>query len=184
MGPVELTFFIVLGIFAVIGIVRGVGRELGVTLMLLIGLMVLLLLDTYLADEIQSVLEFFFGSNVALQKSALAIAYSLWMIFIAFISYEGRTLSFSSVPILSDLVRSAGGSGGGLAGGITGVLNGYLLAGTIWYYLACANWPLTRIGEPFSSLYYAISAILPPVIFKWYYVVVLIVLLLVIKVFK
>jgi hypothetical protein len=184
MGPVELTFFVVLAIFAVIGFVRGISRELGVTVMLLIGLMVLLLLDTYLADQIQSVLEFFFGSNVALQKSALAIAYSLWMVFIAFISYEGRTLNFSSVPLISDFVRSAGGSGGGFAGSVTGVINGYLLAGTIWYYLACADWPLSRISAPFSSLYYAISAILPPVIFKWYYVVILIVLLLIIKVFK
>jgi hypothetical protein len=184
MGPVELIFFIVLAIFFVIGIVRGIGRELGVTLMLLIGLMVLLLMDTYLADQIQRVLEFFFGNNVALQKSALAISYSLWMIFIAFISYEGRTISFSSVPILSDLYRSTGGTSGSLPGGITGIINGYLLAGTIWYYLACANWPLSRISEPFSSVYYAISAILPPVIFKWYYVVVLIVLLLIIKVFK
>lgn len=184
MGPVELIFFIVIIIFAAIGIVRGVARELGVTLMLLIGLMVLLLLDTYLADEIQRVLEFFFGSNVALQKSVLAIAYSLWMIFVAFIAYEGRSISFSNVPIVSDFVRSSGGSGGGIAGMFTGIINGYLLAGTIWYYLACADWPLSRISAPFSSLYYAISAILPPVIFKWYYVVILIVLLLIIKVFK
>ncbi len=184
MGPVELIFFIVIAIFAVIGIVRGVSRELGVTLMLLIGLMVLLLLDTYAADQIQRVLEFFLGSNTALQKSVLAIVYSLWMVFIAFISYEGRTMSFSNVPILSDFVKRSGGPGGGLAGAFTGVINGYLLAGTIWYYLACANWPFLRISEPFSSMYYAISSILPPMIFKWYYVVILIVLLLIIKVFR
>jgi hypothetical protein len=184
MGPVELTFFIVIGIFGLIGAVRGVARELGVTVMLLIGLMVLLLLDTYLAEEIQQVLEFFFGSNVALQKTVLAIAYSLWMIFIAFISYEGRTISFSSVPIISDLYRTSGGTGGGIAGMFTGFINGYLLGGTIWYYLACANWPFGLVKAPFSDLYYAISAILPPVIFKWYYVVALIVLLLIIKVWK
>ena len=184
MGPVELIFFIVIVIFAAIGIVRGVSRELGVTLMLLIGLMVLLLLDTYLAEEIQNVLEFFFGSNVALQKSVLAITYSLWMVFIAFIAYEGRTLSFSNVPLISDFVKGSGGRGGGLPGMLTGIINGYLLAGTIWYYLACADWPFSKISAPFSSLYYAISAILPPVIFKWYYVIILIVLLLIIKVFR
>lgn len=184
MGPVELIFFIVIAIFAFIGAVRGVSRELGVTLMLLVGLMVLLLIDQYLLDDIYRFLDILFPGNTALQMSIVAFAYTAFMIVIAYISYEGRTISFSSVPLLSDFVKSSGGSAGTFAGFLTGIVNGYLLAGTIWYYLACANWPLMRITAPFNDLYYAISAILPPEIFKWYYVVVLIVLLLIIKVWK
>jgi len=184
MGPVELTFFLVVAIFALIGAVRGVARELGVTLMLLVGLMVLLLIDQYLLDDIYRFLDVLFPGNVGLQKSIVALAYCAFMVLIAYISYEGRTLSFSSIPIISDLVKSSGGTAGTFAGLVTGAVNGYLLAGTIWYYLACADWPLTRITEPFSDIYYAISAILPPNIFKWYYVVVLVVLLLIIKVWK
>ncbi len=41
MGPVEITFFIVVGIFIAIAFVRGYGKELGVTIMLLIALFVL-----------------------------------------------------------------------------------------------------------------------------------------------
>jgi len=178
-----MTFFIVLGVFALIGAVRGVARELGVTLMLLIALMVLLLLDTYLQDEITAFLAFL-TPNVATQKSIQAIAYSLWMILIAFISYEGRTISFSSVPLVSEFLKSSGAPGGNVAGGATGLLNGYLIGGTIWYYLACADWPLLPVSAPFSDLYYVISAILPPVIFKWWYVLILIVLLMIIKIWK
>ena len=184
MGPVELTFCIVLALFAFIGAVRGVGRELGVTLMLLIGLMVLLLLDQYLLDDIYRFLDILFPGNTALQTSIIALSYTAFMLLIAYISYEGRTISFSAVPILSDLVRSTGGSAGTFAGFLTGIINGYLLWGTIWYYLACADWPLLRITSPFTDLYYAISAILPPEIFEWYYVVALIVLLLIIRVWK
>jgi len=184
MGPVELTFFIVLGIFALIGAVRGVSRELGVTLMLLIGLMVLLLIDEYLLDNIYSFLNVLFPGNTALQMSIVALINTAFMIIIAYISYEGRTISFSSVPLLSDFVKSSGGSGGTFLGFLAGTVNGYLLAGTIWYYLACADRPLSNISAPFSDLYYAISAILPPNIFEWWYVVILIVLLLLIKVWK
>jgi hypothetical protein len=126
-----------------------------------------------------SELEFFFGDNVASGSLRWPSQYSLWMVFIAFICTKAHT-ELSSIP--SSPISSEAPAVGRRAGGwITGIINGYLLAGTIWYYLAYANWP-SRISEPFSSLYYAISAILPPVIFKWYYVVVLIVLLLIIKV--
>jgi hypothetical protein len=184
MGPIELIFFVSLFIFGFIGIVRGVSRELGVTLMLLLGLMVLLLLDAFAAEQMQKFLELLVGPNEALQLEIKYLSYVAFLIFIAFISYEGRTISFASVPLLADFAKSAGVSGNPLASLAAGLINGYLLAGSIWYYLACADWPFLDVQPPFNDLYYALGAIMPPAIFKWQYMVVLVVLLLIIKVIR
>jgi len=172
MGPVELTFFIVLSIFAVIGLVRGYARELGVTTMLLIALLVTVLLDTYAGSYWDRFLELFAGSDPAAQLTVQAVLFTLFLLVVAFISYQGETLTFP-------------GSGtNSFISFLLGLFNGYLLAGSIWYYLACANWPFGNVQPPYTKLYYAISTILPPAIFKWQYLLALIVLLLILRVLR
>lgn len=170
MGPIEVVFLVVLAIFTVIGIVRGFPRELGVTTMLLIALFVL---------------EFFFERYLVSVDQALAIAtgqdvvtparawlYVIVLLVVTFISYQGQTLAFP-------------GTGGRLffdAG--VGFLNGYLLAGSIWYYLAQAGWPGLSVIPTYTPAYQAMLPLLPPAVFSWPYFIGLAVLLLIARVWK
>ena len=56
----------------------------------------------------------------------------------AFVSYQGETLAFGGEPLR--------GAQGALLGLLTGILNGYLVAGTIWYYMAKFNYPIAFLG--------------------------------------
>jgi hypothetical protein len=172
MGPIEITFFVMLGIWALIGVIRGYHKELGVTTMLLIALFVLLFITDQLSTQWQSFLAFVAGPDPVRQASLQAMLFCGFLTVIVFISYQGLTLVFP------------GTGGSSFVGMLTGMLNGYLYAGSLWFYLACANWPISNIRPPYSSLYYAISAILPPAIFKWPYLIGLVVLLLIIRIWK
>ncbi len=172
MGPVELTYFIVLVLFGAIGLVRGYARELGATTMLLIGLFVCVFLDTYGEKYWSQFLEFIAGSDPTAQLTVQAVIFCLFLLVIAFISYQGETLIFPTKGKSTFISLW------------TGVLNGYLLAGSIWYYLACANWPFGKVQPPYTKLYYAISTILPPAIFKWQYLIALVILMLILRVWK
>jgi hypothetical protein len=172
MGPIEITFLVLLVVFGAIGLVRGYPRELGVTTMLLIALFVLVFMQTYASQYLQKFLEFVAGADPAKQKNVQAFMFCGFLIVIAFISYQGETLTFPDKGPNSFI--SLG----------TGVLNGYLFAGSLWYYLACANWPLLDVQPPYTKVYYALSTILPPAIFKWQYLIALVVLMLILRVWK
>lgn len=172
MGPVEITFLVVVAIWGAIGIVRGYPRELGVTLMLFIGLFVLVFIDVKLCDQLTKLLEFVVGPDPYKQAALKALLYSLFLIFMVFISYQGDILVYPSRGTNS------------FVSWLLGLLNGYLFAGSIWYYLALANWPFGLIYPPFTSFYYAVSKILPPEIFSWQVLIALIVIMLILRVIK
>ena len=169
MGPVEILFLILLAVFAIIGVVRGYPRELGVTTILLVGLFVLQLLNERFPDVIDSAL------NIIAPQPAMGAArawlYVIVLVVLAFISYQGQTLTFPG---------SANGRAFFNVG--TGLLNGYLLVGSIWYYLHVAGWPGLPIVAPFSAFYDAAVRLLPPAVFTWPYFIGLAVILLIARV--
>ena len=172
MGPIEITFFVMLGIWALIGVVRGYHRELGVTTMLLLALFVLVFTTDRMGQHFQAFLEFVAGPDPARQATLQAVLFCGFLTVIVFISYQGQTLIFP------------GTGGNSFVNMLAGLVNGYLYAGSLWFYLACANWPFLNVRPPYNSLYYAISAILPPAIFTWPYLIGLAVLLLIIRIWK
>lgn len=172
MGPVELVFLTIFVIFGIIGVVRGYGRELGVTTMLFITLFVLEFLDERYPTALMQVIAIFTGPDQEAQIAAKALIYCAALLVITFISYEGETLSFPGKrgKIIFDL-----GSG---------LLNGYLLAGSLWYYLQAANWPILRPSGDFTALYRALVRFLPPAVFPWQYLIGLAVIMLIARIWK
>ncbi len=172
MGPVEVVFLVVIAIFGAIGVVRGWQRELGVTTMLLLALFVVeFVLTTPVGTRVESFLS---GANVteaqiiALQSMA---AVGL-LLLVTFISYQGLGLVYP-------------GSGkNNFLSLMIGLVNGYLFAGSIWYYLARANWPLVNVVPDFSSFYKFFVQILPPEIFGWQFFILLAVGMLIIRVIR
>lgn len=172
MGPVELTFFAVLAVFGAIGLVRGQWKELGVTTMLMLVLFAMEVISEQFASQVQAFLGFFVGPDPQAQAGALAVIYSVTLIIVAFISYEGETLAF--LPRNKNWFFSLG----------AGLLSGWLLAGSIWYYLQAAGWPVLRVSGPFSALYNALVPLLPPALLTWWMFAGLAILLLIARVWK
>lgn len=171
MGPIEVLFLTVFGIFGAIGIVRGYSRELGVTTMLLLTLFVLTFVQDQLGDQIIKLL----GQNGGSAGSATAF-YSIFacvvLIIVTFVSYQGYTLAFP-------------GSGSKwLLALIIGLINGYLFAGSVWYYLAQAKWPLVAVVPDYTEFYGFFVQLLPPALFNWRYFILLAVGMLILRVIK
>lgn len=171
MGPIELLFLTVTVLFGAIGIVRSYQRELGVTTILLIGLFVITFLNDRLGGQIDSL---FAAAGVAeSQLAALrAIVYTIFLIIVVFIAYEGVSLIFP-------------GSGKNwFVSLLVGLINGYLFAGSIWYYLDAAGWPLGKVTQPFSPFYEFAVQLLPPAVFGWQYFILVAVAMLLIRVIR
>jgi hypothetical protein len=170
VGPIEITFLVLLGVFGIIGLVRGHSRELGVTTMLLIALFVLEFMSERYQEFLNQVLGIVTGPDGV--ASLQAWLYVGVLVLIAFISYEGATLVFPS-----------GGKKPFFDLG-TGLLNGYLLAGSIWYYLHVAGWPGLPFCAPYTAFYEAVVQLLPPAVFSWPYFIALAIILLIARVWK
>jgi hypothetical protein len=94
------------------------------------------------------------------------------MLLVAFISYQGETLTFPGKG--SNWFFSLG----------TGLLNGYLLAGSIWYYLNAAGWPGGLIHTPYTQFYQTIVKLLPPAVLPWQLLIFLVVFMMIMRVLK
>ena len=133
------TFIILIGI---VGVVRGFLKELGVTLVMVATLWVL---EFLLIPTVERLLNegklAFLGLNSLTEsqgaQTLLFLVYSAVIVFAAFISYQGETLSYEgSVPK---------GILGVLLGFLIGAANGYLIFGTLW-------WIADRYHYPFGLI--------------------------------
>lgn len=142
MAPIEVFFGVIVFLFALIGLVRGFLRELGVTTVVMFVLFFLSQFEPYLDTGVDKVVESGLVSTMA-QGSNSADAIRFWifalvLMGVAFVSYQGETLAFSGqAPRAGQAV---------LLGSLTGFLNGYLIAGSIWYYMDKYNYPVSWLG--------------------------------------
>jgi hypothetical protein len=174
MGPVGFVFLAIAVIFGVIGIVRGYTRELGVTTMLFVALLALELLAGPLEARFTHFLTTVFGVSPEAIPGIEAVIACLFLSIIVFVSYQGATLAFP------------GKGENWFLGLCVGLLNGYLYAGSLWYYLQGAGWPLLHdlITLPYSQLNQAIQKLLPPAIFSWQILAFLVIFMLIMRVWK
>ena len=172
MGPIELLFLTIFGLFGAIGVVRGYQRELGVTTMLLLALFVIeFFMATALGDRVTALL-----SNAGVSETQIATIVALTacavLLFVTFISYQGLGLIYP-------------GSGrNNFLSLLIGLVNGYLLAGSIWWYLKSADWPLGKVTEDYTAVYDFLVQLLPPEIFGWQFFILLAVGMLLIRVVR
>ncbi len=139
MNPVEYAFYVIGGIIMLIALARGYKQELGATLIILVAIFVL----TFFEEEILGVLTH--TSNVLVGPSSgeasqlfLMFIFQVIFVVIVFMGYAGRTLEFPGTELPAPQ--------GTLLTLAVGALNGYLIAGTLWYYLDNFNYPVQSIG--------------------------------------
>lgn len=145
MGPIEGLWGSIAAIFVLVGLARGFLKELGVTTVLIVML--------FGFDRIIPFLEEFInkGGLLALGLKALkgdaaaaqGTANVLWLILtlltvlIIFVAYHGETLSYAGTNPRFPV--------GTLLGLLIGAVNGYLITGTLWWFLHRYNYPIQNI---------------------------------------
>ncbi|MGD8793249.1 MAG: hypothetical protein PVF47_11920 [Anaerolineae bacterium] len=139
MIPIEFLWLALIVVFGLVGMARGLYRELGVTTILLLSLFVLKFAWVRLVDNLLPSLDSQMPGG-----TLMAAYYIVTIIFVAYISYEGFSLTFP--------IRQTTGFSKGLLGLPGGLLNGYLIVGTIWDVLNQAEYlgfqlPLGSTGE-------------------------------------
>jgi hypothetical protein len=168
MSPIEITFLLLMVIFGVIGMARGYHLGLGITTMLFAALSLIFLGEYKLGPQLDALFSAVAGPGNA--DVVQAIVYTLFLIFIVFISVQGEILVFP------------GGGNSPVLGFLVGLVNAYLCIGSIFYYWSVAGWPLPWVVHTYDQLYMALVRIMPPAILPWWFCVVMLVIMLVMRV--
>jgi uncharacterized membrane protein required for colicin V production len=144
MGGIEILAATVVFIVGAIGLIRGPAKELGVTMALIVILAVLAQFDTLvefqeMPGKVNNIVASFGLDTDDPQRQSMLVLflYSAAIIVTAFLAYHGQdTLKFS--------FKDPPGAGGAILGWLVGAFNGYLIFGTIWYYMNQLNYPIQR----------------------------------------
>jgi uncharacterized membrane protein required for colicin V production len=164
MGGIEVLAATIILMLGTIGLVRGASKELGVTMALIVLLAVLSQFDNLVAPELMPARVNNLLANVGLdsdnelrQRTMVWFLYSAVTVITAFLAYHGQdTLAFK--------FEDPHGIGGVVFGWIAGAVNGYLIFGTIWYYLDRLGYPIQQyewFDTQFTTLGRNLIAFLP-----------------------
>ncbi len=154
MAPIEVLFGAMVLLFALIGLVRGFLRELGVLLGLLIVLSILNQFEPHFDQGFVRAMDI--GDGIVASQNQAGVQSWMYVGIImvtAFVSYAGERLSFGGG-------RLSGAFGIGL-GLLIGALNGYLIAGSIWYYLDKWDYAIASLAFSQEGLSEVARRILP-----------------------
>ena len=177
MSPIEYFWIIIALLFGIVGIIRTYPRELGVTTMCVVALLLLLEFGAKIIGRLQN--RFGADFEVLMSPRFEAGFYVGVFLFIIYISYQGITLTFKGTP--------PKGIGTSLISFIVGLLNGYLITGTVWFYLHRFHYPFGSVDESeLSEAARRIIQYLPPKIFgpQPAYLLGLLLLLLILSVWR
>jgi hypothetical protein len=128
-----------IALFAVIGAMRGSARELLVTFSAILSLFIISIFEHYVP-----VIGPLITQNASIQFWTRTIVFVLLIIF----GYQTPNLPiFNQEKSKPDAEKVPDT----LLGLFIGILNGYLIFGTLWYFLDQANYPFSFILEPSSA---------------------------------
>ena len=177
MVSLTVLFWLFVVLFAIIGAMRGWAKEILVTFSVLIAIFIIVLMETYLPLLSPD-------SNIS-QSTRFWIQTGVIGILV-FFGYQTPNLTALAGPRFArDRVQDI------LLGLILGAVNGYLIVGSIWYYMAAAGYPFQPYfipPDPNTAMGAAALELLdkmPPVFLvpPWIYFAVAIAFLFVVVVF-
>jgi hypothetical protein len=148
-----VVFWLFVILFGIIGLLRGWAKELLVTFAMILALFITIVLETYVP-----VVKDLISKNAAglfiFRLSIIAV--------LTFFGYQ--TPSFTKLAQNRNLARER--LQDALLGLFIGVLNGYLIVGSLWFYLDQGGYPFPQIvSPPPADLAFDVSrylAVLPP----------------------
>ena len=134
MISLSVLFGLLVVLFAIIGGMRGWAKELLVTSAIVLGLFLNAILETYITPY-RTALFLQPGPNQFVIRGSL-------LLLLALFGYQTPHLRALQSKLARERLEEI------LLGGLLGALNGYLLVGSVWYYLHQAGYPTDLIIWP------------------------------------
>lgn len=161
MGPLELTFGVIVIFIVLVALARGYPKELGNTVIILATIFVLSFFEARIVALFKAVGPSLVGDNTATINLFLSLLFEVIFIMAVFASYAGITFDFPGRPV--------GAPVGPLLTLAVGLLNGYLIAGTLWYYQDHFGYPNQLLGViqlPLTATGQALVTVVPQRLFE------------------
>jgi hypothetical protein len=163
MNPVEVLFVSLGVVIMLIALARGYRLELGSMVIIMVAIFVLTFFDSEINNLFTPIGNALIGrsSNSEALNLFLMIVFQLVFVIIVFMGYAGRTLAFGGTELPPPQ--------GTLLTLTIGALDGYLIAGTLWYYLDIYGYPVQSIGLiclPLTTIGQQLVTILPQRLFE------------------
>jgi uncharacterized membrane protein required for colicin V production len=124
-------FWLMVIMFGVIGTFRGWAKEILVSFSLLLAIAIDRLLFTYVRE-----VQVFLAPTAEPNLTQFALRAAL-VLMLAYFGYQTPHLQAFAGKLAREKLQDL------LLGLVLGLLNGYLMVGTLWYYMQIANYPLT-----------------------------------------
>ncbi len=183
MGPIEILWGAIVLMFVIIAVARGYDKELGATVIMLAGLLVVGLLNSrlHLDERLPKLLQTYIfrkpDQEVLIRLFSMLLYQGIFL-GITYAGYAGRVLEWEGA--------TAGGRLKKMLSLLIGVINGWLVAGTLWYYMDSYEYPLPEqiIKLPLTPLAQELVKFLPPAVLTTNALVIIIAILLVLRVRK
>ena len=150
-------FWLLVIVFGIVGTFRGWAKEILVSFSLLLAIAIDRLLFTYVRE-----VQVFLAPTTEPNLTQFAIRAAL-VLTLAYFGYQTPNLQAFVGKVAREKLQDW------LLGMVLGVLNGYLMIGTLWYYMQIANYPLTPYVMPPPDQLTAVSVAtylnyMPPVL--------------------
>jgi len=129
-------FWILVALFGIIGGMRGWAKELLVTFSVILALTFITLLDNYV--------DFF--KNILEDNSKLYFGLTVGIIgLLVFFGYQSVNIARFAPKMAREKIQDM------LLGILLGLVNGFLIVGSIWFYMSKAQYPFPAITDPVQS---------------------------------
>jgi uncharacterized membrane protein required for colicin V production len=155
MVSLTVLFYIFIGIFALIGAIRGWAKEVIATFSVFLAIFIITVLQTYV-PAIGSFME----NSAASSKVSFQIVV---LSFIVFCGYQSPNLPMfvQNQRMMRDRLQDT------ILGFLIGGFNGYMIFGSLWYFIHAANYPYSFVlapiaGTPAGEAALKIIPMLPP----------------------
>lgn len=136
MVTLIFVFWMYIVLFSVIGAMRGWAKELLVTFSVILALTFITLLQNYI-PYVRDVLP--------KESTALFWTRAIILLVLVFFGYQTPNLPRFAGKFTRERLQDA------LLGIFLGGINGYLIAGTLWYFIYEANYPFPMITDPVNT---------------------------------
>lgn len=152
MISIIVVFWMYVILFAIIGGMRGWAKELLVSFSVILSLTFITLIENYVP----------FIRDVV-RKDSLTLYF--WMRFLilgllVFFGYQSPNIARFAPKMTRDKIQDT------LLGVVLGAINGYLIVGTIWFFMSEAGYPFeaikTPVGTEFEAVANAMLKYMPP----------------------
>jgi uncharacterized membrane protein required for colicin V production len=143
-----VVFYIFVILFAIIGAMRGWAQELLVTFSVILAFFLIHVLENIVLKK--------YGGDMINDQSAQQFWLRVFIVFmLVFFGYQSPRISRFAAAVKKDKISDS------FLGFFLGGINGYLFAGTLWFYMAYANYPFEVFADPAKFL--DVPNIYPPI---------------------